>query len=199
MSDIRVLLFDLGGVLLRLNNQIDIFGLPMDSDEFLTRWIHSPAVREFERGAIDAESFAKAIVVESDLPYSWHEFLRRFEAWPDRLYPGTREMLDSIPLRYQRALLSNTNAIHWHRDGIADELAGRFNCVFLSYLTGQLKPDREAFQLVQDELNCEAGEIAFFDDNPANTEAAKKWGCQSFLTSGMKELRSSLEILGVLT
>jgi hypothetical protein len=71
MNDIKVLLFDLGGVLLRLNNQSETFGVPMEDDEFLTRWIHSAAVREFERGAIEAESFAKAIVIEADLPYDW--------------------------------------------------------------------------------------------------------------------------------
>jgi len=197
MDDFKVLLFDLGGVLLRLNSQSEIFDLPIDDSEFLQRWIRSPAVREFERGAIDAESFAKALVVEADLPYKWREFLKRFEAWPERLYPGVPDLLDNIPSRYRRVLLSNTNAIHWHRDGVADELTNRFENVFLSYVTGRLKPDRESFQLVRDQLDCEAGQIVFFDDNPANVCAATEFGCHSILTKGAGELRTSLEKLRV--
>jgi len=197
MAEFRVLLFDLGGVLLRLHRQNEIFGLPIDESEFLQRWIQSPAVREFESGAIDAERFARAIVVEAELPYDWQEFLERFEAWPDQLYPGVTDLLDNIPSRYRRVLLSNTNAIHWHRNGVADELAGRFENVFLSYLTGQLKPDRQSFQLVRDQLDCDAGQIVFFDDNPANVCAATEFGCHSILTKGAGELRTSLEELGV--
>ncbi len=199
MPDIKVLLFDLGGVLLRLNSQIETFDLRLDDGEFLSRWIHSPAVREFERGAIEAESFAKSIVVEADLPYDWREFLDRFDSWPDELYPGITDLLDSIPSTFRRALLSNTNAIHWHRDGVADKLAHRLENIFLSYLTGHLKPDRDAFEMVQKELGFDASEIAFFDDNPTNIEAARKLGFQSILTRGEDDLRTSLGKLGIIS
>ena len=199
MTERNVLLFDLGGVLLRLNGHSATFGLQFDDSEFLSRWIRSPAVREFERGAIEAESFAKSVVIEAGLPYDWREFLERFHAWPDELYPGTIDLLDSISPRYQRALLSNTNAIHWRRDGVANKLEGRFDHVFLSYKTGRLKPDRDAFEMVQEELGCSAHQIVFFDDNPANIAAAKEFGCQSVLTMGGDELRTSLQKLGVIT
>ncbi len=192
MADIKVLMFDLGGVLLRLNSQGEIFDFQMDESEFLSRWIRSPAVREFERGAIDAETFARAIVDEADLPYAGHEFLRRFAAWPDQLYPGITAMLDGIPTQYRRVLLSNTNAIHWHRKGISDELVSRFDGVFLSYLTGRLKPDTDAYQMVLDEMQCRAHQVVFFDDNPANIASANELGIQSFLTRGAGELRETL-------
>jgi HAD superfamily hydrolase (TIGR01509 family) len=198
MAKIKVLLFDLGGVLLRLNNPGETFDLHISESEFLERWIHSPAVREFERGAIDAESFAKSIVLEVELPYDWRKFLEKFEALPVQLFPGIAELLDIMPPHYRRVLLSNTNAIHWHRTGVADELAHRFENVYLSYVTGRLKPDTNAFQLVQDELGCEMQQIVFFDDNPANILAAKEIGCRSFLTRGVDELRASLGQLGVI-
>ena len=197
MPDIKVLLFDLGGVLLRLNDPAETFGLQTGSDEFLEHWIHSPSVREFERGAIDAESFARSIVREAELPYSWQDFLKKFDDWPDELYVGITELLDSIPSQYRRVLLSNTNAIHWHRSGVADALAHRFENVFLSYLTGRLKPDQDAFRMVHVELDCEAGEIVFFDDNPANILAAKEYGLRSVLINGVDELRVSLRQLRI--
>ncbi|MDA0681042.1 MAG: hypothetical protein O3A13_02875 [Proteobacteria bacterium] len=75
MPDIKVLLFDLGGVLLRLNNPQATFGLKTSESEFLDRWLRSPSVRDFERGAIEAETFARSVVGEIDLPYDWREFL----------------------------------------------------------------------------------------------------------------------------
>jgi len=197
MAGERVLLFDLGGVLLRLNSPEQAFGLQMSESEFLERWIHSPSVREFERGAIDAESFARSIVTETDLPYDWREFLEKFDAWPDQLYEGITDLLDNIPSTCRCALLSNTNAIHWHRDGVASELAHRFEKVFLSYLTGRLKPDVDAYHQVQKDLGCDADQIVFFDDNPANILAAKECGWHSTLTRGPGELRTALDELGV--
>jgi len=196
-GNLDILLFDLGGVLLELKCPQETFGLEADEAQFLDKWIRSPAVREFERGAIDAQTFAKSIVSEAALPYDWQEFLQRFDSWPDRLYPGILAILDAIPGRYRRALLSNTNAGHWHQPGVADQLEKRFEKIFLSYQTGHVKPDREAFLLVQNEFGCGADQIAFFDDNPANVAAAAAFGCQSMLTRGIDELRSSLNALGI--
>jgi len=196
-EQIKVLLFDLGGVLLRLNSPARTFGLAQSEEEFLQQWIQSKAVRRFERGDVDATTFAASIVSEFRLPYGADEFLRRFEAWPDELYQGIPELLDSIPKRYSKALLSNTNALHWHRMDVNRTLEQRFDNVFLSFVTGYLKPDAGAFRHAQETCACEPGEIAFFDDNPANVAAAAGLGCHAFLTRGIAELRSALNALQV--
>lgn len=197
IADPRVLVFDLGGVLLHLNSPKQAFDLEMDEGEFLDRWIHSSSVRDFERGLIDEETFARNIVDEACLPYDWRVFLNKFDAWPGQLYPGTTEMLDDLAASYRCVLLSNTNAMHWERAGVGDELAHRFEKSFLSYRTGQLKPDHDVYHMVQMELDCEPHRIAFFDDNPINVEAARDCGWQSFVTKGVDELRTSLSQLGI--
>jgi len=189
--------FDLGGVLLHLNGPREAFDLQMTEDEFLDRWIHSPSVRDFERGTLDEESFARNMVDEAGLPYDWREFIEKFNAWPDKLYPGILELLDDVASTHRCTLLSNTNAMHWERAGIGDELSPRFEQVFLSYVTGRLKPDADAFRMVQKELGCEAHQIVFFDDNPANVEAASDCGWRSFATKGIDELRDKLKLVGV--
>lgn len=192
----KVLLFDLGGVLLRLNTPASTFGLELSEEDFLQRWIHSSSVRRFEQGAIDADTFAANIVAEIGLPYDADEFLERFANWPDALYDGILDLLDEIPPGFSRALLSNTNAIHWQRDGVASALEHRFEKVFLSYVTGRLKPDTDSFRHVQEAFSCTPREIVFFDDNPTNVAAATNLGCQGFLTRGIDELRSALKPLG---
>ena len=70
--------------------------------------------------------------------------------------------------------------------------------MFLSYVTGKLKPDADVYDMVRKELDCDADQIAFFDDNPVNVEAARECGWQSALVKGAGELASALQRMGVL-
>jgi putative hydrolase of the HAD superfamily len=194
----KVILFDLGGVLLKLNDPIETFGLQIDKAEFTERWLRSPAVREFERGAIDTETFARRVVSESELPYDWQEFLQRFDAWPDRLFDETIGVLNEIPDHINRALLSNINAQHWGRAEIAGQIADHLDRAFLSYETGLVKPDREAFEMVARTYECRPDEILFFDDSPLNVSAAANYGMQAVLAVGIGDVSAVLRERGVL-
>jgi HAD superfamily hydrolase (TIGR01509 family) len=198
MTAPRALVFDLGGVLLHLNRPQLAFDLQMNESDFLQRWLYSASVRDFERGMIDAETFARSLVDEAELPYDWREFLDKFDSWPDKLYPGILDLLDDVASTHRCVLLSNTNAMHWERAGVGDKLSPRFEKIFLSYLTGQLKPDPDVYEMVQAELNCEPNQIVFFDDNPANVDAARDCGWQSFVTKGPGELKAWLDQAGIL-
>ena len=191
-QQLKVILFDLGGVLLRLNDPIETFGLDISLAEFKDRWLRSPSVREFEGGKTDTEEFARKIVVEAELPYDWQEFVRRFDSWPDRLFDETIDVLSAIPATYSRALLSNINALHWGRDEIAKPLAGQFDRMFLSYETGFVKPDREAFELVTETFECEPGDVLFFDDSPLSVSAAAEYGIQAVHTIGIGDVKKTL-------
>lgn len=178
-ESVKAVVFDLGGVLLRLRDPVRQFALEMAEAHFHRRWLLSPAVREFERGAIGQEAFARAIVAELSLPMEWRAFLERFDAWPDCVFPDALPVIDAIPAGIKRGLLSNTNAVHWGRADIANVLVRRFDRTFLSFETGLLKPDRESFVQVSREFGCEASEILYFDDNPLNVEAARQTGMQA--------------------
>ena len=195
---IKAVVFDLGGVLLRLRDPIENFELALTEPEFLHLWLGSPSVREFERGAIDADSFAQSVVRELGLPMPWRRFLERFHAWPQALFPQAVELLRSVRPGIRRVLLSNTNAAHWEREEISGALAGLFDLEFLSFRTGLLKPDWPAFDQVREACGCAAGEILFFDDNPGNVAAALAAGQRAFLSRGPAEAHRVLDRLGVL-
>jgi putative hydrolase of the HAD superfamily len=184
---IKVAVFDLGGVLLQLKDPVTNFGLKLSEAEFLERWLKSPSVREFERGASDAETFGKAIVRELGLAMDWREFLERFDAWPEKIYPETAALLDAVPAGIGRALLSNTNAAHWARSDISAALSGRLDKTFLSFRTGLLKPDREAFLQVTKAYGMPADSFLFLDDNPLNVSAAAATGMHGVLCRGASE------------
>jgi len=189
----KVILFDLGGVLLRLNDPIATFGLDIELSEFKDRWLQSPSVRKYESGGMNHDEFARNIVAEAALPYDSDEFIRRFDAWPDRLFDETLIVLQAIPPKFHRALLSNINPLHWRRDEIEGQLTGYFDHTFLSYETGLIKPDHDAFDLVVKSFDCSPDEVLFFDDSLMNVEAAAEYGLHAVLAIGIDDVKETLE------
>jgi HAD superfamily hydrolase (TIGR01509 family) len=199
---LRVLLFDVGGVLVQLSGvevMLEWLGGRMTADELLRSWLLSAAVRQFESGKIDADEFAAGVVAEFALPVEPRRFLESFIAWPTGLYPGTSEMLALIPRSYQRAVLSNSNALHWPR--VLDDmlLGAAFDRHFVSHLTGRIKPDPDAFEHVAQTLGCRPGEVLFLDDNALNIEAAQRFGMYAIQVRGAAETRGALMDLGIIS
>ncbi len=192
LKNFKVILFDLGGVLLELRDPISTFGLDIDASEFLRTWIMSPSVRALESGQINGKNFAQRIVTEMELPMDWQELLRRFDSWPAKIYPRAIDLIDRIPSTFSCAILSNTNAVHWERIDVSGNFGDRFDRYFLSYESGLLKPDREAFLQVCAGYGCRPEEILFFDDNPVNVAAARKEHISALCVQGVEELETAL-------
>jgi HAD superfamily hydrolase (TIGR01509 family) len=197
----RVILFDVGGVLVELGGVEALLGWlgPAATVEQLWPiWLRSPSVRAFETGRIEPMQFARGIVAELELDISPQQFLESFAAWPTQPYPGALEMIASIPARYQLALLSNSNMLHWPR--VIDDMnfRSRFEHRFSSHLTGKIKPDAEAFEHVLQTLGCEPAEVLFLDDNLLNVQAARTVGMQSQRVQGAQQARFALRDAGVL-
>jgi putative hydrolase of the HAD superfamily len=108
-------------------------------------------------------------------------------------------MIGRIPSHYRRALLSNSNVLHWRR--VLDELGlgAVFEHQFASHLTGKIKPDAEAFEHVLASLDCQAAQILFLDDNILNVEAARSIGMHAQLVRGAHEAQHSLQQAGIIT
>ncbi len=193
-DDVDVLLFDLGGVLLELNDPAATFGIDGDVDTYHRRWLTSPAVLEFERVAIDPQQFAARVIREAGLPYPADAFLERFNAWPGALFDGALPLLDELGRHFRLALLSNTNTSHWHADGVSDRLEPRFEHLFLSYETGLLKPDEDAFAHVVSTLGAAPDTILFFDDSALNVESARRCGLQAERVLGPADVRHILNV-----
>ncbi len=194
----KVILFDLGGVLLKLRDPISTFGLQIDEAEFLRTWIISPSVRALESGQVDAKEFAQRIIAEMDLPMSWQELLKRFNNWPDGFYPKAIDLLGRIPSRCSCAILSNTNAVHWRQVDVPGKFGNRFDRYFLSYESGLLKPDEDSFLQVSASYACQPEEIIFFDDNPLNVAAASNAGMASVCVQDPDQLEAGLLAAGII-
>ena len=201
MNTIRWLLLDLGGVLVEYVGTARIRSWmrePADTSDLYTRWLFSPSVRAFESGRMDADEFARGVVEELDLSVGPEEFLREFPDFVTGYYPGAEALLGRLFLRRPLALLSNTNRPQWEKLCSASRERLLFSRTFLSYQTGFVKPDMDAFRNVVRELQCAPGEILFFDDNADNVRGALNAGLRAERVDGIEGLRAAAERLGLL-
>jgi len=184
----KVVLFDLGGVLIELS------GLPtmanwtrLSEPEIWQKWFSSPAVRRFESGRGSAEQFADELVRELQIDASAAEFLQHFTSWPRGVFAGGIELLEQLREHLTIACLSNTNHLHWQRFKDETPLLELFHATLASHQTGLMKPDPESFEHAIDFLAEPAASILFLDDNQINIDAARRAGMRAELTRGVAE------------
>lgn len=201
MAQVQVVLFDLGGVLIRLRGvQVLLSHLEgrMDEAGLMQRWLYSPAVRLFESGRCSLETFCTDIVKELHLPMNAQEFLEVFKSFLAEPFPGVAEILPILGKTIPIGILSNTSDPHWQMSReMLPELDG-VRHLFLSYRMGLLKPDAAMFRQVLSSLGEPAESILYFDDHPANVAAARALGFQAVQACGFQEAVKELTTLGLL-
>lgn len=200
-QDIKVLLFDIGGVLVELGGMQTMHEwtrFQYSTEEMMRDWLLSPVVRSYESGKSNARVFSKEIIEELKLPVSAEIFMEEFQQWPTRLFAGVKDLLIQLGQHYTLVSLSNTNDMHWPRISETLGLSPLFDHHFPSHLTGLLKPDREAFEQVCQALNVPPASILFFDDSKKNIEAAKVFGMHTALVHGVLEVKRFLHEAGLL-
>ncbi len=192
------LLFDLGGVLVdnaaveRLETLLDD---PGDRPQLKARWLHSPAVRGFERGDLSPDQFASGFLAEWRLAMEPTDFLSEFSGWARGFYPGAEDLLRRLRGRYRVGCLSNSNELHWQR---FEGFAAYFDVALSSHLLRAVKPDRDCFERALQALGLPAGEIVYFDDALPNVDAAAGFGLRVIHVPEFSELESRLTAAGLL-
>jgi HAD superfamily hydrolase (TIGR01509 family) len=197
---IRIVLFDVGGVLVEpsgIPTMLSWMGNRVSPEQLWKMWLTSPVVRAFETGRTTPELFVDQLIAEMALAVEKHKLPQEF-AEGARLFPGALAQISRIPRSYTRATLANSNALHWPRLMNEMQLAEAFDHHFASHLTGKIKPDEDAFQHVIDTLKCSAGEILFLDDNQLNVDAAKNVGMKAVQAKGVSATERILLDAGVL-
>ncbi len=198
--EIDVVLFDLGGVLIRLGGMGDMAMLAneRDDDEIWRRWLECPWVRRYERGECDEDAFARGMVETWSMPASPDEFLEAFISWPKGLLPGARELVADLHGRTRLACLSNTNRVHCERYEEQFGLMTLFDERYLSYEMGLVKPDVDAFEHTLAGLGCDATRVLFLDDNQINVDGARRAGLLAEKTVGPDAARAALARYAIL-
>jgi putative hydrolase of the HAD superfamily len=186
-----ILLLDLGGVLVDLGDPAGAMQLGMDNEAFWTIWLSSPLVHQLETGQLDAEGFVARFGAGVGIPDA-ADFGRRLRRWKLPLFDGVEPYLRSLAKTTDIALLSNTNEIHWQHVLSQSDVFDSFSHLFLSFETGNAKPQAAAFLDVVQHFDRAPADIFCLDDIANNVAAAKASGLRAKEVSGIAELRQAV-------
>ncbi|HEX4127927.1 MAG TPA: HAD-IA family hydrolase [Acidimicrobiales bacterium] len=199
---IELVLFDLGGVLIRPGGVASMRALAgIDSDEALwERWLGCPWVRRFEAGGCTPDEFAGGMVADWELTLEPAAFLEEFGTWPEPPFDGALELVDAVRTRAPAGagFLSNTNSFQWATNYEAIPLTQAFAFRFLSFELGLVKPDAAIFEAVAERLPVPRQRVLFLDDNAVNVDAAQDAGFAARHVRGVEAAREALVATGVL-
>jgi HAD superfamily hydrolase (TIGR01509 family) len=180
--DIRLVCFDLGGVLVQVVSSWEEAchrcGLTIPASA--VAWDkHHTLMQQYERGRLTSDEYFAAV---SQLlnGFTVDQFQKAFDAWLGDVYPGAYELIDDLKSRGVRtACLSNTNARHWQTLSETNPTyAGlkRLDHLFVSQELGEAKPDPAIYLAAQNRINLPPDQILFFDDKPENVAGARAVG-----------------------
>jgi putative hydrolase of the HAD superfamily len=196
MQTIKVLLFDLGGVLVHWDGNkklAALSGSAITEEQSRRFFLESDWVKRFETGLCTPEEFAEGVAAQLKLPIRPDDLLQEFISWDRGFYPGAGELLNALKPHFTLACLSNNNVLHWKSLCETYGIRQKFHRLYASHETGLLKPSKEAFENVLRDMDYGPGGYLFFDDNRECVESAHSLGFNAFQVSGVDEVRSKLK------
>jgi glucose-1-phosphatase len=195
MSVIDVLLFDLGGVLVEFSGVRDLAVLlqgRLSESEIIEQMSRYLPSEQFGLGKLSPEDFGNRFVKDWHLELPAEDFLREYQSWSKRLFPGAVELLTLLRPRFRLAALSNSNELHWERNTTDLGVTGLFEVAISSHQIGLYKPDPQMYLTALDRLGASPDSVMFFEDVPANVTAAAALGIRAFQVEGVEGVRSRL-------
>jgi HAD superfamily hydrolase (TIGR01509 family) len=197
-KSVRVLLFDLGGVLIEVDPLRSYEhwarAAGVDAAVLRGRSIAEEDFRRHECGEISEAAFFEALRTRLGLRLDDAEIAAGWNARLGDAIPGARAQLERAASMCPTYLFSNSNRTHrehWSARH-ADMLASFAGC-FVSCDIGRRKPDPMAFRDVAGLIGCPPSRILFFDDLAQNVEGARRAGLQAVRVRGPADIARALD------
>lgn len=191
MGTIKTVMFDLGGVIITLDQPAAVqrfkeLGLE-NAEEMLDPYRQHGIFGDVEQGTISAETFrqelSKMVGRELSFEECRHAWLGYAKELPKRNLNVLRELRRQ---GYRLILLSNTNPfmMSWGMspefDNEGHSLSDYMDACYLSYKMKIMKPDESMFRTVLSNEKALPHEILFVDDSPRNVSVASQMGFRTY-------------------
>jgi HAD superfamily hydrolase (TIGR01509 family) len=191
MDNIQNIIFDLGGVIINLDNKLTENAFASlgakNFDKYFGHGFAASFFKDYEIGKITDQQFINELksMINPDVPdeivvNAWNALLLDFPA--ERI-----ELLKRLGKKYRLFLFSNTNALHLealrkiYRSTFSDgELDGHFEKSYYSNVLGLRKPDKASFEFIINENKLNPASTLFVDDALINVEGANAAGLKGF-------------------
>lgn len=204
MKKIKTILFDLGGVIMTIDQEQAIrrfkeIGV-LDIERHLDPYTQTGIFGDLECGKISDEEFRSRLSQMTGKDLSWNECQYAWLGYVADV-PGYKleHMLDLRRRGYRVVLLSNTNpfimgwAMSDRFDGQGHTLRHYVDEAYLSYQCKAMKPDERFFRYVVEHEGLVADETLFVDDGPRNVKAAEAMGIHTLCPANGADWTDDLE------
>jgi putative hydrolase of the HAD superfamily len=208
LSRFKIIIFDLGEVIIDLNPKAVIDGfvehfssVRLDSMTLRELIVQSPELYQFEVGAISEEEFVTSIAKKIGRPLPVEVFRA---IWNKMLLPVAAEkinLLEKLSASHRIFFLSNTNLTHqlefdrmFADHTGSSQLEDLVEKAYYSHRVGMRKPEERIYKHVLEDLSVEKPEeVIFVDDREENTRSAEQLGIETL------HLKSSSDLLKLFT
>jgi FMN phosphatase YigB (HAD superfamily) len=209
MSQIKNIIFDLGGVIINLDiNQTILEFNKLAQEPFDTIYNQleqNQVFDQFDKGSISESDFFNELQFllntkcsRSELVFAWNAMLKDF--------PKNRlDLLEKLKPNYRLFLLSNTNETHitefekslFNQHGLKN-LEPFFEKVYYSCRMNDRKPNPSIFEFVLNSHHLNPNETLFIDDSPQHIQGALSTGINAKYLIKNREVEDLIKELNLL-
>ncbi|MGB2869758.1 MAG: HAD family phosphatase [Bacteroidota bacterium] len=200
MTTIKVVLFDLGNVLVSYTPES--FWMTLGFEEKTRRRGFEKGVlclsTKFEMGKIDTERFLGELETLFKKKFTREELRKAVASVLTRPIRGTNSLVARVVKSTEAALVSNTNEMHYVYCLRAVPSLKFLPKHFLSYKLGVMKPNPRFYDAVIRSLGEKPSSMVFIDDVEENVSGAEKAGMKGIVFKNAGQIEKELESLNIL-
>lgn len=193
-QEIKAVIFDLGRVLLNIDNTLlseQLFkSLDKNDPDFVYKTMKNKPMTEFNSGRMSPEDFHREMCELFNLTMDYDTFI---PLWCSIFSPmdGMEELIMQLKHNVRLGMLSDTDPIHWPYVKKKWPWLEVFEKPTLSYEVGVMKPDARIFLTAAQNVDTPPENCLYIDDLQDNVEGAHAIG----MTAIRFESKTQLEEL----
>jgi 2-haloacid dehalogenase len=199
----RVVVFDLGGVLLQWDPRFLYRKLFADDEAAMEEFLAQVCTVEWNERQDAGRRFADAVAELLPHHPAKADLITAFGSRFDEMIPGTIEGTVAILAELERAGVPRYGLTNWSAETFPPlrqrfPFLSSFDGIVISGEEGVIKPDPRIFRILLDRYKIAPEEAVFIDDNPKNAEAAAALGIHGIHFRSPELLRHELQQLELL-
>ena len=200
MKPVTHIICDLGNVLIDIDipkTVGEIAALAQCPPEEAAGIIASPIHLKFNTGGCSWEQFHDGICEHLNYEIPREDFRKAWLSTIGLTKAGIPALLSEANQRYQVAICSNTDPLHWQQALDLNPVLSEISPAYLSFAMGVRKPHSGIFEMILEDLEIDPGQCLFIDDTLDNIRSAAGLGFRTLHSADPADMRRHLENLEI--